>query len=102
MEVQLVNETKRNGHRMPAGLFEAAMTPATCGPQPCGPAYAPAYGAHTYAGAYESEKHMMMCDVCDMLHDIKCIVTDTNSMVKSIYHKCCRETPRTSTETQKK
>ncbi len=100
-----MNEPKRNGHGLPAGFAEAAMTPATCGPHPCGPtyasAYAPAYAA--FAGAaYESEKHMMMCDVCDMLHDIKCIVTDTNSMVKRIHQKCFRDTQRALSETEKK
>lgn len=96
-----MNEAKRNGYGLPAGYAEAAMTPATYGPaqyQPCGPAY----GAYTCAGAYETEKHMMMCDVCDMLHDIKSVVSDTNGMVKNIYHKCFRETQRTSTEAEKK
>jgi len=101
MEVQLMNEPKRNGYGLPPGFVEAAMTPATCGHQPCGPAYAPAHTA--FAGAaYETEKHMMMCDVCDMLHDIKCIVSDTNSMVKHIHQKCLRDTPRALGEAEKK
>lgn len=58
----------------------------------------PPFPAPTYSGHDCS----MMCDVCDMLRNIQSVVSDTNKMVKNIYHKIHREAPKTSPESNTK
>lgn len=85
-----MNGTDRNGGYM--GIYH---TPATYGP-------AATQMAWPCADTLAAQDCSMMCDVCDMLRDIRGVVSDTNKMVKHIYHKVHREAPKVSPEASTK
>lgn len=91
VEVLLMNGADRNG-----GYMDIYHTPATYGP-------ATTWGTTLPCpDVYSGHDCSVMCDVCDMLRNIQSVVSDTNKMVKNIYHKIHREAPKTSPESNTK